>query len=92
MASKLYQSSLLLALFLILPGFALAAASPSPIALDLFQRNVSSETQEPLDCTTEFSGDYYGFGVRLGVYFAWLSSYFANMLLPSEIAGKLLPV
>jgi hypothetical protein len=42
-----------------------------------------------LDCSTGSSGDYYGFGVRLGVYFAWLSSYFANLFLPSEVMGSL---
>lgn len=89
MASRIYQNGILLSLFLIMSGFSLAAASPSLATFDLFQRNVTTENQEPLDCTTKFSGDYYGFGVRLGVYFAWLSSYFANTLLPSEIAGSL---
>jgi hypothetical protein len=89
MASRFYQNGILLSLFLIISGFGLAAASRSPATFDLLQRNVTTETSEPLDCTTEFSGDYYGFGVRLGVYFAWLSSYFANTLLPSEIAGSL---
>jgi hypothetical protein len=42
-----------------------------------------------LDCTTPYSGDYYGFGVRMGVYFAWLSSYLANIALQSEISGAL---
>jgi hypothetical protein len=41
------------------------------------------------DCTTDFSSDYYGFGVRLGVYFVWSSSYFANTLLPDEISATL---
>jgi hypothetical protein len=42
-----------------------------------------------LDCSTGSSADYYGFGVRLGVYFAWLSSYLANLYLPSEVMGSL---
>jgi hypothetical protein len=64
-------------------------ASPTSTPLDIFPRNVTSANPAPLDCTTDFSNDYYGFGVRLGVYFSWLSSYFANLLLPSEIAGSL---
>jgi hypothetical protein len=53
---------------------------------NLFPRNDSSG---PIDCTTDASLDYYGFGVRLGVYCAWLGSYFANTLLPGEISGSL---
>lgn len=64
-------------------------ASPTSPVLDLFPRNATSADAVPLDCTTATSNDYYGFGVRLGVYFSWLGSYFANLLLPSEIAGSL---
>jgi hypothetical protein len=46
-------------------------------------------TNALLDCSTDSSADYYGFGVRLGVYFAWLGSYFANLYLPSEVMGSL---
>ena len=42
-----------------------------------------------IDCTNQFSTDYYGFGVRLGCYFAWLSSYCANTLLPAEASAAL---
>lgn len=61
-------------------------ASSSALGFNVFPREDSSM---PIDCTTEISGDYYGFGVRLGVYFAWLGSYFANTLLPGEISGSL---
>ncbi|KAK3353885.1 hypothetical protein B0T25DRAFT_222198 [Lasiosphaeria hispida] len=37
-----------------------------------------------LQCQSELATDYYGLGVRLGVYFAWLGSYIANTILPSE--------
>ncbi|KAK3333047.1 hypothetical protein B0T19DRAFT_115426 [Cercophora scortea] len=37
-----------------------------------------------LECQSERASDYYGLGVRLGVYFAWLGSYVANTILPSE--------
>ena len=35
-------------------------------------------------CSSERATDYYGLGVRLGIYFAWLGSYVANTILPSE--------
>lgn len=37
-----------------------------------------------VQCHSELSSDYYGLGVRLGVYFAWLGGYLANTILPSE--------
>lgn len=61
-------------------------ASSSTLEFNLFLREDGSG---PLDCTTDVSLDYYGFGVRLGVYFAWLGSYLANTLLPDEIPGSL---
>ena len=61
-------------------------ASSSTLGFNLFPRD---NTSEPIDCTTDYSLDYYGFGVRLGVYFSWLGSYFANTLLPDEIPGTL---
>src|ERR1700761_726551 len=64
------------------------AAAPHLVGLHELQRRADS-TSSPLDCTTDSSGDYYGFGVRLGVYFTWLGSYFANTMLPDEIAGTL---
>lgn len=44
---------------------------------------------EPIVCQTERAPDYYGLGVRLGIYFSWLQGYIANTLLPSEAAGAL---
>lgn len=46
-------------------------------------------TPEPLNCSSKFSGDYYGLGVRLGVYFTWLTSWLANTFVEEEIAGAL---
>jgi hypothetical protein len=43
----------------------------------------------PIQCETERAPDYYGLGVRLGIYFSWLQGYIANTMLPSEIAGAL---
>lgn len=76
------------ALLLVIANATLSAGSPSPNTLETSLSSGTTDTQL-LYCTTQFSGDYYGFGVRLGVYFAWLSSYFANILLPSEILGSL---
>jgi hypothetical protein len=40
-------------------------------------------------CQSERASDYYGLGVRLGVYFAWLQAWVANAVLPSQTAGAL---
>ena len=42
-----------------------------------------------LDCSSQFGADYYGVGVRLGIYFSWLTSWIANVFVPEEIAGAL---
>ncbi|MCJ1387706.1 hypothetical protein MMC18_000549 [Xylographa bjoerkii] len=42
-----------------------------------------------LDCSSTYGGDYYGIGVRLGVYFSWFTSWIANVFLPEEIASAL---
>src|SRR3569833_912228 len=44
---------------------------------------------DELECQTERAPDYYGLGVRLGIYFAWFQSYIANTMLSSEIAGAM---
>ena len=44
---------------------------------------------DKLDCSSQFSNDYYGLGVRLGVYFAWISSYLANSFVEEEISSAL---
>lgn len=38
-------------------------------------------------CQTNRAPDYYGLGVRLGIYFSWLQAYIANNFIASEIAG-----
>jgi len=40
-------------------------------------------------CHTDRASDYYGLGVRLGIYFAWLQCYVANTLLESEVGMAL---
>jgi hypothetical protein len=46
-------------------------------------------TPEPLNCSSMFSGDYYGLGVRLGVYFTWATSWLANTFVEEEISRAL---
>lgn len=40
-----------------------------------------------IQCQTSRAPDYYGLGVRLGIYFAWLQAYIANNFISSEISG-----
>ncbi|KAK5655575.1 hypothetical protein OQA88_5506 [Cercophora sp. LCS_1] len=48
---------------------------------------MTHDPSDPLKCTTDNSTDYYGLGVRLGIYFSWLASYLANAFLPSAFSG-----
>ncbi|KAK0652682.1 hypothetical protein B0T16DRAFT_443848 [Cercophora newfieldiana] len=52
-----------------------------------FAALAARETETPYECLSDSATDYYGLGVRLGIYFAWLGSYIANTLLPAEFAG-----
>jgi hypothetical protein len=58
----------------------------SPTAVDSVKPRSTSES---LNCSSKFSADYYGIGVRLGIYFTWLTSYLANVFVEEEIAGAL---
>ncbi|KAH6685299.1 hypothetical protein F5X68DRAFT_19422 [Plectosphaerella plurivora] len=40
---------------------------------------------QALACQTAVASDYYGLGVRLGIYFVWLQAFIANTLLSSAI-------
>jgi hypothetical protein len=61
-----------------------AAATEEPQSVHLSPRD------DPLrQCQTVRAPDYYGLGVRLGIYFTWLQGYIANTMLPSEIPGAL---
>ncbi|TDZ35532.1 hypothetical protein C8035_v009179 [Colletotrichum spinosum] len=42
---------------------------------------------DDLSCQTSRAPDYYGAGVRFGIYFSWANAYVANTLLTSEMAG-----
>jgi hypothetical protein len=89
MATKLYKCLLLSLLVIAVAEIVPVVALPQDFSSAISLRSSSSSQGDALDCSTPFSGDYYGLGVRLGVYFAWLGSYLANVLLPSEISGAL---
>ena len=76
------QSRLLLLLFSLFS--VLTLASPA-----LAESSTSSATAEPLNCSSKFSPDYYGDGVRLGIYLIWLTSWMANTFIEEEISGAL---
>ncbi|KAI9170549.1 hypothetical protein HJFPF1_00017 [Paramyrothecium foliicola] len=38
-------------------------------------------------CQTAVASDYYGLGVRLGIYFVWLQAIIANTVLPTSIGS-----
>jgi hypothetical protein len=40
-------------------------------------------------CETDRTSDYYGIGVRMGVYAAWLTSWIANVAVQDEIGGAI---
>jgi len=44
---------------------------------------------DQIQCQTQRAPDYYGLGVRLGIYFAWFTSYLANTMVPAEISGAM---
>src|SRR5579859_406687 len=62
----------------------LSLASPTAA-----EATAASSASEPLNCSSKFSGDYYGLGVRLGIYFTWLTSWLANTFVEDEITGAL---
>ncbi|KAG9788029.1 hypothetical protein ABEF93_005053 [Exophiala dermatitidis] len=70
--------------------------SPSFLILSLFLvlGPVSAEICNPegpkeKGCPIDGNSDYYGLGVRMGIYSSWLTSWFANNFLPEEIIGSL---
>lgn len=45
------------------------------------------ERSANLECHSDRAGDYYGLGIRMGVYFAWINAYLCHILLPSGIGS-----
>jgi hypothetical protein len=75
--------------WLLLLGFGLLTAASPGFPVGHAQIFARQQDPEPLKCESERAPDYYGLGVRLGIYFAWLQGYIANTMLPDEIAGAL---
>lgn len=70
----------------------LVSASPTQSKPTATSPNLQARSTLPdgtLNCETDRSSDYYGLGVRLGVYFAWFQNYIANVAVPSEISNAL---
>ncbi|KAF2103214.1 hypothetical protein NA57DRAFT_72194 [Rhizodiscina lignyota] len=76
----------------------LAVATASPVALPAQPQDppgqgltwqVQGNNPGEINCETDRSSDYYGLGVRLGIYMAWLTGWIANNWVPEEIAGAM---
>ncbi len=67
-------------------GTAVSAAAAA--AAELATRD-GAAAATAIQCHTNRASDYYGLGVRLGIYFAWLQGYIANTALASEIGMAL---
>ncbi|KAI1623848.1 hypothetical protein EDD37DRAFT_650930 [Exophiala viscosa] len=59
------------------------------LGLAYAEGQLCTEKPEEDDCALAGNTDYYGLGVRMGIYASWLSSWFANNFLGSEIVGTL---
>ena len=73
-------------LVLVLFSFFVALSLASPTTVESPK---PTTTTDPLNCSSKFSGDYYGLGVRLGIYFTWFTSWLANTFIKEEISGAL---
>ncbi len=87
---------------IILPLLVLFSLSSALVSADAYTTTDANRTADgyggycnltdipkDLDCSSQFSGDYYGTGVRLGIYLTWITSWIANVFMPEEIAGAL---
>jgi hypothetical protein len=63
--------------------------SASAATIDLSSSTLIPREEQQITCQTVRAPDYYGLGVRLGIYFSWLQGYIANTMLSSEVAGSL---
>lgn len=85
------QAMLVLLLAVALASTTLAAnnAGSSPTQSAFAQASCTlPEPGLPL-CSFQGQTDFYGLGVRMGIYFTWLTSWLANNFLAEEISGSL---
>lgn len=81
--------TLLALLFLTTLIYTVLAADESGATSFLTQASCTlPEPGLPL-CSFEGQADFYGLGVRMGIYFTWLTSWIANNFIADEIAGSL---
>ncbi len=67
-----------------------AAATPALEQRWLVPRaNVTGPAPDDYKCESARASDYYGIGVRLGIYFSWLTAWVAQVWLPDEISSAL---
>ncbi|OCT53965.1 hypothetical protein CLCR_09767 [Cladophialophora carrionii] len=76
---------LLLVSFLIFSSLGYALDSDNETAESVCQGVGPAEE----GCPLQGNGDFYGMGVRIGIYFQWITSWLANNFLPEEIIGSL---
>ncbi|KAH8172342.1 hypothetical protein LIA77_06597 [Sarocladium implicatum] len=52
-----------------------------------FTTGALESRSDTLECHSDRAGDYYGLGIRMGIYFAWLNAYLCHTILPSNIGS-----
>jgi hypothetical protein len=78
-----------LILFLILLVEVHAESFPPTRDLPSASSSLAPRSQDDLVCQTQRAPNYYGLGVRLGIYFTWLQALMANTNMPAEVASAL---
>ncbi|KAK5953862.1 hypothetical protein OHC33_005132 [Knufia fluminis] len=63
--------------------------TPTHVRLLYPRHNVTGPNPNDYECISERASDYYGIGVRLGLYFSWCTSWLANTGMPDEVTGAL---
>ena len=100
MASSKPSRSLFSIVLILYLFFTLASCTPTPVAAPVPDQTqelpgqgltweTAGATPGEIVCATDRSSDYYGLGVRLGIYMAWFTGWIANIGLQDEIAGSM---
>jgi hypothetical protein len=90
-----YSSSQLSTLIILVLLFHSASSSPiaqvdNPGTSDQpLVWQTQGDTPGSIVCATDRSSDYYGLGVRLGIYMSWMTGWIANISVRDEIAGAM---
>ncbi|KIW89705.1 uncharacterized protein Z519_09861 [Cladophialophora bantiana CBS 173.52] len=86
--NKVTCFSLLLLLFVGSCSAAAAETHTSPRWL-VPRTNITGPNPNDYQCQSARAPDYYGIGVRLGIYFSWFTGWVANSFVPGDIGGAL---